>query len=121
VVNVECSPDHPVDQAEVRVEQQPPHQAHHRHTQHERREGGYEVPGDVMVMGFDDIQDGRFATPTLSTVAPDKALIAQSAVDLLAERLSGGTDKAHEVCVPHRLAFRESTDLPVKGNSRTLN
>jgi DNA-binding LacI/PurR family transcriptional regulator len=70
---------------------------------------GYEVPGDVMVMGFDDIQDGRFTTPTLSTVAPDKALIAESAVDLLAGRLSGGTEKAREVCVPHRLAFREST------------
>ncbi|MFI7145190.1 LacI family DNA-binding transcriptional regulator [Nonomuraea sp. NPDC050022] len=81
---------------------------------------GYEVPGGVMVMGFDDIQDGRFATPTLSTVAPDKAQIAQAAVDLLAERLSGGTEKAHEVCVPHRLAFRESTDLPGEGHSLRL-
>ncbi|MER6948805.1 LacI family DNA-binding transcriptional regulator [Nonomuraea sp. NPDC000554] len=70
---------------------------------------GHDVPGDIMVMGFDDIEDGRFSTPTLSTVAPDKASIAESAVDLLAQRLAGAAAKPQEVCVAHQLAFREST------------
>ncbi|MET0422911.1 MAG: LacI family DNA-binding transcriptional regulator, partial [Actinoplanes sp.] len=50
---------------------------------------GIAVPGDVAVIGFDNIEDGRFSTPTLSTVAPDVPRIAQLAVDLLAERLEG--------------------------------
>ncbi|NRQ30280.1 LacI family DNA-binding transcriptional regulator [Nonomuraea sp. NN258] len=70
---------------------------------------GFRVPDDVMLMGFDDIEDGRFVTPTLSTVAPDKALIAESAVDLLAARLDGADVKPCEVRVPHHLTPREST------------
>jgi DNA-binding LacI/PurR family transcriptional regulator len=75
-------------------------------------ERGCRVPDDVAVIGFDDIEDGRFGTPTLSTVAPDTPRIAQLAVDLLAERLSrdraaGGPPR--ELRVEHRLLPREST------------
>lgn len=70
---------------------------------------GHRVPDDVMVMGFDDIEDGRFTTPTLSTVAPDKGLIAESAVELLDRRLAGASPKPTEVCLGHRLIPREST------------
>jgi DNA-binding LacI/PurR family transcriptional regulator len=73
---------------------------------------GVSVPGDVALIGFDDIEDGRFSTPTLSTVAPDAPRIAQLAVDLLAERLSDGPAAAgapRELRVDHRLVAREST------------
>jgi len=73
---------------------------------------GVRVPQDVAVAGFDDIEDGRFSTPTLTTVAPDTARIAQLAVDLLAERLGDGPPTAappREVRVDHRLVVREST------------
>ncbi|BAL89642.1 putative LacI-family transcriptional regulator [Actinoplanes missouriensis 431] len=75
-------------------------------------EQGVRVPEDVAVIGFDDIEDGRFSTPTLSTVAPDTARIARLAVDLLAERLGDGpaaSDAPREVRVAHRLVVREST------------
>jgi DNA-binding LacI/PurR family transcriptional regulator len=73
-------------------------------------ERGYDVPGQVAVAGFDDIEDGRYATPTLTTVSPDKERIARQAVDLLAERMSGATGApAREIYVPHRLVIREST------------
>jgi DNA-binding LacI/PurR family transcriptional regulator len=73
-------------------------------------EAGLRVPDDVAVAGFDDIEDGRFSVPTLTTVAPDKADLARVAVDLLAARLSA-TDGARprEQTVPHRLIAREST------------
>jgi DNA-binding LacI/PurR family transcriptional regulator len=73
---------------------------------------GRTVPGDVAVIGFDDIEDGRFSTPTLSTITPDAPRIAQLAVDLLAERLGDGSAAAgppRELRVDHRLVIREST------------
>ncbi|MFC7550346.1 LacI family DNA-binding transcriptional regulator [Plantactinospora sp. GCM10030261] len=89
-------------------------------------EAGLRVPDDVAVAGFDDIEDGRFAIPTLTTVAPDKAQIARLAVDLLAGRLDGATVPGgaavpggvavpgtawapRELSAGYRLAIREST------------
>jgi DNA-binding LacI/PurR family transcriptional regulator len=72
-------------------------------------ERGVRVPADVAVVGFDDIEDGRFSTPTLTTIAPDTAKIAEIAVDLLAERLGEAAEPPREVRVGHRLVVREST------------
>lgn len=75
-------------------------------------DAGLRVPADVAVAGFDDIEDGRYFIPTLTTVAPDKADLARVAVDLLAARIAGGDEPAppREETVPHRLIVRESTD-----------
>ncbi|MFI6904559.1 LacI family DNA-binding transcriptional regulator [Nonomuraea sp. NPDC050394] len=70
---------------------------------------GLRVPRDVALIGFDDIEDGRFSTPTLTTIAPDKAHIAETAVNLLATRLSAGAEPPQDLCAPHRLIVREST------------
>jgi DNA-binding LacI/PurR family transcriptional regulator len=72
-------------------------------------ERGLDVPGDVAVIGFDDIEDGRFSTPTLSTVSPNTEQIAQLAIDLLAERLGEDAGPPREIRVGHRLVAREST------------
>ena len=47
------------------------------------------VPGDVAVVGFDDIEEGRYSTPTLTTVRPDKERIARLAVDLMCRDAAG--------------------------------
>jgi DNA-binding LacI/PurR family transcriptional regulator len=71
---------------------------------------GVRVPQDMALIGFDDIEDGRFSTPSLSTIAPDKSRIAESAVDLLATRLAGVLGPPpQELCAPHRLLPRETT------------
>ena len=73
-------------------------------TRHGRR-----VPDDVAVVGLDDIEEGQYSTPSLTTVAPDKGEIARTAVDTLMESINGGAATPAEIVVPHRLIVREST------------
>ena len=70
---------------------------------------GVRVPEDVAVIGLDDIEDGRFSTPSLSTIAPDKSAVAREAVRLLQHRLDVPNGATHEVSVGFRLLAREST------------
>ncbi|HEX2418560.1 MAG TPA: substrate-binding domain-containing protein, partial [Micromonosporaceae bacterium] len=73
-------------------------------------ERGLRVPDDVAVIGVDDIEDGRYATPSLTTVRPDKERIARLAVELLADRLAGDRDTPPRALVAgHRLEIRESS------------
>lgn len=48
---------------------------------------GYAIPGDVSVLGFDDIMPGQLATPPLSTVHIPLDQIGNSALGLLEDRL----------------------------------
>ncbi len=71
---------------------------------------GLRVPEDIAVAGFDDIEEGRYARPGLTTVAPDKAELARQAVTRLARRLEPGPQpEPEEVTVPHRLVVRGSS------------
>jgi DNA-binding LacI/PurR family transcriptional regulator len=74
-------------------------------------ERGLRVPDDVAVAGFDDIEDGRYARPSLTTVQPGRAEIARIAVDLLMDRLAEPPARpcGEEVVVSHQLVVREST------------
>ncbi|MBO3088374.1 LacI family DNA-binding transcriptional regulator [Cellulomonas dongxiuzhuiae] len=59
------------------------------HTLHLRR---IDVPGQIAVIGFDDIEETAYSSPTLSTVRPGRDQIAQTAVDLLAARIGAAGD-----------------------------
>jgi DNA-binding LacI/PurR family transcriptional regulator len=73
-------------------------------------ECGLRVPEDVAVAGFDDIEDGRFARPSLTTVEPGRVEIARSAVALLVDRLTAAeAPSGAEVVAGFRLHVREST------------
>jgi DNA-binding LacI/PurR family transcriptional regulator len=72
---------------------------------------GLRVPEDVAVIGYDDIEDGAFSNPTVSTISPDKQMIAQTAVQRLLLRIdaAGAALPGLELCAPHRLIPRQST------------
>ncbi|MCG6567148.1 LacI family DNA-binding transcriptional regulator [Tessaracoccus sp. ZS01] len=54
------------------------------HSLHSHR---IDVPSQVAVIGFDDIEDAAFTRPTLSTVSPGRQQIARVAVAMLEDRV----------------------------------
>jgi DNA-binding LacI/PurR family transcriptional regulator len=71
---------------------------------------GLRVPEDVAVVGYDDIEDGRYSNPSITTISPDKGMIAETAVERLLTRIGSTTPvPGMEIRAPHRLAVREST------------
>lgn len=73
-------------------------------------DAGLRVPEDIAVVGFDDIEDGRFSIPTLTTISPDKEKIGDLAVAFLLGRIAGTrTGPPERVEVPCHLIVREST------------
>lgn len=71
---------------------------------------GLRVPEDVAIIGYDDDEEGRYSNPTLTTISPDKATIAETAVDRLIKRIaSKHMLDGLEIRVGHRLIPRQST------------
>ncbi|ACQ81122.1 transcriptional regulator, LacI family [Beutenbergia cavernae DSM 12333] len=76
---------------------------------HALREAGLRVPQDVAVLGWDDIEEGRYSHPTLTSVSPDVEALAQLAVELLVSRIEGSREPPRVHIVAHTLEVREST------------
>ena len=75
------------------------------------RERGIEIPGDLSVVGFDDLDFARVLAPPLTTVAVDAEGLGAAAFEALATDLSGGSPAAEQV-MPVSLTVRESTAPP---------
>ena len=74
-------------------------------------EGGASVPGDVSVVGFDDIAVASHVVPALTTVRQPRAEIGERAARLLLRRLDGETGE-ERVVLPVTLIPRASTAPP---------
>lgn len=73
-------------------------------------EAGLSVPGDIALAGIDGSEEALYATPSLTTLVPDKGAIAALAVKCLAARIRASEPLPFEVHVaPHWLDVREST------------
>jgi DNA-binding LacI/PurR family transcriptional regulator len=70
---------------------------------------GLRVPDDVAVAGFDDIVDGRFSVPPLTTVTFDKRLFVDRTLELLAARIADRQGAAELVLIPHEIVVRASS------------
>jgi len=74
------------------------------------RERGLAIPGDVAVIGFDDIFVARLVTPALTTVSQFQQDIGVRAAETLLERLRGAkSPRGTNVEMPFRLIERDST------------
>lgn len=65
------------------------------------------VPHQVRVVGYDDVPLSAYLHPTLTTVNQPINLAAAAMVDLLKEKMAGGTSRA--VVLPAHLVERKST------------
>lgn len=76
-------------------------------------EAGLSVPREMAVAGIDDIPEGRYMTPSLTTISPDLEFLAREAVRLLLQRIEAAQSQDGagpvDIAVPWRLAIREST------------
>ncbi len=72
-------------------------------------ERGVAVPEQVAVAGFDDIDEGRYSTPSLTTVSADLTVLTEEALRLLLARVADRDRPAEDVSVPWRIVVREST------------
>lgn len=69
------------------------------------------VPSDVAVTGWDDSEEGRYSSPTLTTVRPDLRALAAIAVDRVLVRVEEPSVQLVpiRVAIPHEIVVRESS------------
>jgi DNA-binding LacI/PurR family transcriptional regulator len=76
---------------------------------HER---GLSVPGDVSVVGFDDMAEAEAFWPPLTTVHQDFAEIGRRSVEMLLHEIEDPARRAGTTIVPTALVVRASTAPP---------
>jgi LacI family transcriptional regulator len=83
------------------------------------KDSGLSVPGDVSVVGFDDIQSAAYSTPSLTTVRQPLFEMGQRGAQILLERIAD-KEKPYpaEVVMAPELIVRESSGpAPAKSNA----
>jgi LacI family transcriptional regulator len=71
---------------------------------------GIDVPGQISVVGFDDMQHSAFITPSLTTVHLPLYQVGLLACEKLIERVHGRSERVEETLSTH-LVVRESTAM----------
>src|SRR5205085_11767127 len=72
-------------------------------------EHGLNVPGDVSLVGFDDVPEAAYFMPPLTTVRQDFAEVARRSLALLLDQINSGTRAPKRQVVGTTLVVREST------------
>lgn len=78
-------------------------------------DAGRSVPGDVSLVGFDDIPESAHSLPPLTTVHQDFDEVGRRAVARVLALLAGSEVPAEDAIVPPRLVERGSTAAPRAG------
>ncbi len=76
------------------------------------RERGLDIPGDVSIVGYDDLPICSFAAPSLTSVRQPRATLGQLLAQLLIDAVEQQTHSGQDVQVRAELVVRESTAAP---------
>jgi LacI family transcriptional regulator len=83
------------------------------------REAGLNVPEDISVIGFDDIREAAYQSPSLSTVRQPLREMGEIAARTLVDRIEGRKNSILEIALKPTLIARESTaKAPVRSQRR---
>lgn len=74
---------------------------------HALAEAGLKIPGDVAIIGFDDIPASSHSNPPLTTLMQDIRGAGDVLLDVLMQSIDGGAMQGREL--PAKLIIREST------------
>jgi LacI family transcriptional regulator len=81
------------------------------------KDAGLSVPGDVSVVGFDDIQSAAYSTPSLTTVRQPLLEMGQRGARILLDRIANReADYPSEVVMAPEFVVRESTGPAPSGS-----
>lgn len=84
-------------------------------------EGGYSVPTDVAVTGFDDVQISRLVQPPLTTVHQPMRELGERSVELLLSRLGEPGRRCKSILLPTEVVVRQSCGCKTAGSLRVVN
>jgi len=73
------------------------------------QEAGRGVPGDVSVVGFDDVPESAYFLPPLTTVRQDFAELGRRSIGVLVEQITSGIREPGRVVLEPELVVRAST------------
>ena len=68
------------------------------------------IPDDLKIIGFDDIPQDRYSSPTLSSIKQDTEKIALKAAESLLNLIDNKADRGQSFVIPVTLVTRESTE-----------
>jgi LacI family transcriptional regulator len=81
------------------------------------KDAGLTVPGDVSVVGFDDIQSAAYSTPSLTTVRQPLMEMGKRGAQILLERIANREKEfPAEIVMTPELVIRESTGVAPGGS-----
>lgn len=84
---------------------------------HQLRRMGRDVPGDVSIVGFDDLYLSEAFYPPLTTIRQPRLEIGSKAMSIMLERLSGSPGPSQPIILPTSLCVRGTT-APPRDNSQ---
>jgi DNA-binding LacI/PurR family transcriptional regulator len=70
------------------------------------------VPGDVSLVGFDDVPEAAYFMPPLTTVRQDFGEVGREALNTLIDRMSGAIEPGLRVQIAPELIIRASAAGP---------
>jgi LacI family transcriptional regulator, repressor for deo operon, udp, cdd, tsx, nupC, and nupG len=73
------------------------------------RDAGLACPGDISVIGFDDVRFASFSAPSLTTISQPADEIGGRAMELLLRHIADPAAGPEMIVLPHRLVVRDSS------------
>lgn len=70
---------------------------------------GLTIPGDISIIGHDDIEMASIIRPSLTTIRQPKYKLGQMAARVIIDQINGGNNSGQDVLLKPELVIREST------------